>query len=82
MLKKRTKVLWQVAMKEATKNDYDSEENNIEEIKSTQVDQIKKLKIYIQGCEKLFFYSIYSVDMSLVNISKLIITKPTPCKKY
>ena len=28
MLKKRTKVLWQVAMKEATKNDYDTEENN------------------------------------------------------
>ena len=42
MLKKRTKVLWQVAMIEANKNDSDTEENNTEEIKSTQIDQIKK----------------------------------------
>ena len=34
MLKKRTKVLWQVAMTEVSKNDSDAEENDIEEIKS------------------------------------------------
>ena len=34
VLKKRTKVLWQVAMTEVSKNDSDAEENDIEEIKS------------------------------------------------
>ena len=34
VLKKRTKVLWQVAMTEVGKNDSDAEENDIEEIKS------------------------------------------------
>ena len=33
VLKKRTKVLWQVAMTEVSKNDSDAEENDIEEIK-------------------------------------------------
>ena len=38
VLKKRTKVLWQVAMTEVSKNDSDAEENDIEEIKSTHSD--------------------------------------------